>query len=298
MNLNPFDLRGPEFLVFYAILSILTIVIVWGFRRIMESGGPGEEETLAKQIAKDPYQIAYLHGGRLEVLRVAVVSLLERGLLNAEGEKLLSQDANGAAKVRRPLDKAILTKYAEAKCGQDLCTDSIILGEADMVGVPLQRMKLIPHGNMLIARALLLLVSIGFLVLIAGTKICIALSRGHMNIAFLVVLGLLAPSILCLVTWRFRTTLGDKTYAYLQKYFESLKDRRQSFDLERTTSELTFLAAAFGIAALPDAFGGMMKALRIHPPGQSGSASGGCGSSCGGGGCGGGGCGGGCGGCG
>jgi uncharacterized protein (TIGR04222 family) len=297
--MNPFDFHGPEFLVFYSILSACTILIVWFVRRTLESGMPGEEEELAKEVAKDPYQIAYLHGGRLEVLRVAVVSLLERGLLNAVNEKLLSQDANGAAKVRRPMDKAILSKYAEAKPAQELCTDTIARAEADAVGVPLKRMKLIPGPGEYFSRAILLLASIGLLDSIAVIKICIALSRSHTNIAFLVVLALLAPVCLCLVTIRHRTSLGDRTYRLLASTFQPLKDRRTSLELNQTNSELTFLVAVFGITALPDTYCSMMRALKIHPPGQAGSSSGGCGSACGGGGgCGGGGCGGGCGGCG
>jgi len=303
MNLNPFDWFGPEFLVFYIVFSAITILIVWTFRRQTEDGEPGQEEELAKQIAKDPYQIAYLRGGRLEVLRVAVVSLLERGLLNADGENLLAQDANGAAKVRRPLDKAILTKFAEAGRGQEVCTDKIVRAEADAVGVPLKKMGLMPDASVCIRRGILLLSAIGLLGLTAVVKIIIALSRGHTNIIFLIILAVVDVVVLLPVIMRPRTTLGSRTYRYLQNFFASLQTRRESFELSCTTSELTFLAAVFGIAALPSAFSGMVKTLKIHPPGQSGAASGGCGASCGSGGggcggCGGGGCGGGCGGCG
>lgn len=303
MDLNIFNLRGPEFLVFFTTVSVITIIIVWYMRRWIEGGEVGEEESLAKNIAKDPYQIAYLHGGRLEVIRVAVVSLLERGLMNADGDKLQTQDSNAAVKVRRPLDKAIVTKFAEAQRGQDVCTDSVIQMEADVIGAPLKEMKLIPDAGTYMTRLFILLVAIGFLEFIAGMKIYIALQRGHTNIIFLIILAVIAPIILCIVLLRFRTVLGDKCYAYLHNFFNSLNNRRNSFDLQRTTSELTFLAAVFGISALPSSFGGMIKSLKIHPPGQSGVLSGGCGSACGaggggGGGCGGGGCGGGCGGCG
>jgi uncharacterized protein (TIGR04222 family) len=86
MNLNPFDLRGPEFLVFYLILSAGTLVLVWMFRRWKELGEDGSAASAAKEVAQDPYQVAYLRGGRDEVVRVAVVSLIERGLLEARGE--------------------------------------------------------------------------------------------------------------------------------------------------------------------------------------------------------------------
>lgn len=73
--MNPFDLRGPEFLSFYFCFSLVVIFAVIVLRRIAESGDAPKIDL------GDPYLIAYLRGGEDEALRVAVISLVDRGLL-------------------------------------------------------------------------------------------------------------------------------------------------------------------------------------------------------------------------
>ena len=130
MNLNPLDLRGPDFLVFYLVFMVATTLVVWAYRWHMESGSPGEEVAAGKEIAEDPYQVAYLRGGRDEVIRVAVISLIELGLLQAEAEKLVVTDPDAADKVRRNLDKAILMMAASDGRAQSLYSHDLEIGRA------------------------------------------------------------------------------------------------------------------------------------------------------------------------
>jgi hypothetical protein len=67
--MNPFDLPGPEFLVFYIVLAALTLAALVLHRRAAESAG--SPVTLSH-----PYQVAYLRGGWREALSVAVRSAL------------------------------------------------------------------------------------------------------------------------------------------------------------------------------------------------------------------------------
>ena len=47
MNLNPFDLRGPEFLVFYVALLVVTAIVARMFRRLsLEPGGSAEKSAI------------------------------------------------------------------------------------------------------------------------------------------------------------------------------------------------------------------------------------------------------------
>jgi hypothetical protein len=62
---NPFDLRGPEFLVFYITLGVLVTVVVAVLRRRSES------TVVATGPLVDYLKIAYLRGGSDEALRVA-----------------------------------------------------------------------------------------------------------------------------------------------------------------------------------------------------------------------------------
>lgn len=303
MTLNPFDLRGPEFLLFYIVLG--TAVIIWIGRRLhrIESATPEEVELAVNEIAKDPYQIAFLRGGRAEIIRVAVVSLLERGLLQASGENLATAGMDAKEKVRRNLDKAILAKFLKAQSARNVFLDAIVLEEAVVAGEPLMEKKLLPDRNIKSDRRALCIRGVAFLLGIAGIKIYVALSRGHTNIVFLIILAILALIIIAAMTHQVRTTFGNQVFDKLKQMFTRLSERPESIAASPGSVELTYLIAVFGLATLPAGLAGMVAPLRIIPP--KGSSGGGCGasscggSSCGGGGgCGGGGCGGGCGGCG
>ena len=64
--MNPFDLHGPEFLLFYLVLSIVVIAVVIFRRRARESG------DLPANSIQDPYRIAYLRGGKREVVKLPI----------------------------------------------------------------------------------------------------------------------------------------------------------------------------------------------------------------------------------
>jgi uncharacterized protein (TIGR04222 family) len=103
---NPFDLRGPEFLIFYLIVSASVIVALILLRRTLESASP------LKLDLADPYLVAYLRGGQEETLRVALVSLIDRGLLIADGTRISRADNVTPEAVRKPLDRALLQTFA------------------------------------------------------------------------------------------------------------------------------------------------------------------------------------------
>jgi uncharacterized membrane protein YgcG len=145
----------------------------------------------------------------------------------------------------------------------------------------------------------------------AAIKIGLALSRGRTNILFLLLLAVLVPFLMKAASQALRTKLGDQTLGWVRSFFENLWQRRCSFELNHTSSELTFLAAVFGISALPAGMQEVIQALDLQVPkparlgegiidldspwfswGRGESSYSSSWSSCGGGGCGGGGCGG------
>jgi uncharacterized protein (TIGR04222 family) len=304
--MNLFDLRGPEFLVFYFTLSIFVLIAAWLVQRLLEAGRPGDEAAWGRGVAKDPYQVACLRGGPDELIRVAIVSLMERGLLAADGDELRATVQDAADHARRPLDKAILTKCAASARAPSLFTDEVIGGEAAMVAATLEEKGLLLNQRIRALRAATVIVAVGLLWLVAGIKIAVALARGRHNILFLILMAAVAAVVGMLLTKRRRTALGDRTLAYLRETFAGLGSRRDSLQMNGKTGEIAFLAAAFGMAALPAALTLVLKPLDLRPPKPQHSGWGSCGSSScggggGGGGCGGGGgggCGGGCGGCG
>ena len=64
--MNPFDLPGPQFLLFYIVFAGLVITGLIFWRRRAESSASTPRIDLS-----DPYLIAYLRGGEKEVRRVA-----------------------------------------------------------------------------------------------------------------------------------------------------------------------------------------------------------------------------------
>jgi uncharacterized protein (TIGR04222 family) len=307
MNLNPFDLRGPDFLIFYACLLGATALVLLVLRQVLDRQNHFAVEERFLEVARDPYQIAFLRGGATEVLRTAVVSLLERDLIGADGDRYFALDEAGVAKVRRPLDKAILTRLGPPpqgnKGGADsdsLLTDPVILQEAEQVGEPLAAAELVPGPATRRTRWLLIVLATAALWFVAGTKIAIALSRGRTNVGFLVVLALAAPFILRLTLWSRLTACGRAVRDRTVTHFAELLSRSDSFKPGQTTSELAFLAAAYGTALLPVAMRARLAPLdqavirhaqtsNSDSGGSSCSSSSSCsgGGSCGGGGCGG-----------
>ena len=74
--INPLELTGPNFLIFYTLLGTLVLALMYLLRRLSESG------AVPRVDYSDPYLIAYLRGGELETMRVAAVSLIDRGFLS------------------------------------------------------------------------------------------------------------------------------------------------------------------------------------------------------------------------
>jgi uncharacterized protein (TIGR04222 family) len=321
--MNPFDLRGPEFLVFYIFFSWLVIVGVTLLRRL------SEDRDVGKPPIDDPYFVAFLRGGESEALRVAALSLIDRGLLTLKSSGtpallpgsadslLVLADPAAIETVKRPLEKRILEAFKTALpihstlAGLQGCTACFDYA------INLEKFGLLPDEEVRKARLRRVAIAIGILLGVAAVKIFIALSRGHTNIVFLIILSCLAAFIAFKTSNPFRTLRGEKFLQDVKSLFSSLRQRAASLRPGGATSDLVWLASAYGLAEVSPILFPSVMALRPRKP-IGGSGSGGwggwssgnssCGtsSSCGsggsscsgGGGCGGGGCGGGCGGCG
>jgi len=299
--MNPFDLRGPEFLVFYVALSLAVLLLLAclrGLRRVRESTNDrGKIAALRAQVGQDPYLVACLRDGRDETIRVAIVSLLEQGRLKAENDLLRTVGGQRRVKMtEHPLDKAILGAFVNPAKAEIAFKDNTIDTEVSALSNRLWSLELRPRTGSYsdtFGRGTAAL----FLLAVALIKIIVALSRGHFNIGFLILFALIAISAVLGIGSYDRTALGDQVLDAIQQQFDSLHRRPITFNDK--TGDVAFYAAAFGVSLLPAAIAEILEPLAIRPPPPvvSSSSSGGsscssCSSSCGGGGCGGGGCGG------
>ncbi len=262
MSLNPLDLPGPEFLLFFTVVSAATILLVYAHQWYQEGGNEGGVEAIALRVAQDPCQIAYLRGGPRELILTSVVSLLERGLLRVTGSQLVASRPEAADLSRRPLEKAILVKCAKERQADQVFTDRIILGEAESVGQGLVGLGLLPSVEVRASRRLRLTLALTGLGALACLKVLVALSRGRHNLLFLLALVALACWIVKTVVHRPRTALGGKVWNKVLDLFNTLKIPTRTDPKDST--ELTFSVAIGGLAMLPSRLITAFAPLRLR----------------------------------
>ena len=296
--MNPLDLYGPQFLLFYGVFGVLVLAALWLRRREAEKGMPIPSGL------SDPYLIAYLRGGRQEAVNVAVLALIDAGLLRLENERLTANGPEAPSRARRPLDRAILAHFQTSGTERGLLGDAGVRAALSEYEASLRSMGALPGPETMRTRVLFYLAALALLLGLALAKIVVALARGRHNVWFLVILAVGFVVGASLVAFPRRTSRGDALLADLRTLFTPLRHRVGQLKHGLEANEFAFLAAAFGVPLLPS--GPEFSAFRVfrRRQSQSGSCSfsGGCGgASCGsscGSGCGGGSCGGGCGGCG
>jgi len=262
----PFNLPGPDFLVFYIIFGLGVIaaeliLFLWPF-----SWGKREEAAeIANGIAQDPYQMAYLRGGRDETIRVAIASLILRNMLIVDGKFLCSNSAMTVLP-RRMLARAILFRFGCKAEGASAMKDSVIIAEVEQIGDTLRRQGLLVGPNALLKRFLIKLSAVVILGGIAGGKIMIALAKGHHNIAFLVILAVVFCFIAMVISKgrRLRTSLGERVYEQVGAVYKKLYYRVKSQVVPVETEELTFAVAAFGLILLSAEMQADFTGLRLY----------------------------------
>ncbi len=291
--MNPFLLRGPQFLLFFICFTAAVLFVLWRVRRWIDAARPGGHLTMT-----DPYLIAYLRGGRNEAIRVAVLGLIERGLLEVRNkiELVVTEAGRKIAPGTDLLEAEVMRFFSIRKQAPDAFKQNMVAWESvlDTRRAALEKAGLMPDAAVRGQRFALALIGCAVLVGASGLKIALAVSQGRGNIWFLVFVTVIAMIFVIAVVFHAnRTPQGDAALEDIQSIFEGVKHRvhlRPSFD------DLIMVAAVFGMTALPAMAVPYVTELypRAAAAGDGGSGCGSsCGSSCGGGG----GCGG-CGGCG
>jgi uncharacterized protein (TIGR04222 family) len=291
--MNPFDLRGPQFLLFYVALTVVVLAVV----RVLQRRNEMRDAPYNEVPWNDPYRLAFLRGGTGELLRVAVVSLVDRGLLDVQYDRMQTTPVGLESAPRKPIEQQLVAYFAAGRPVKDLFHGGHFDQTASEYEKELSRMKLLPDDEMRNARRKLLYLAAAVLIGVSAIKIGVALSRGRTNLAFLIILTFVALVLLGRSIATRRSARGDALMVNVANMFQSLRLRAPQIATGGATTEVVMLAAVFGVTALPKENFRWAHTLfpRAEPKSSSGfDVSGGssCGSSCGGG------CGGGCGGCG
>jgi uncharacterized protein (TIGR04222 family) len=89
-------------------------------------------------------RIAYLRGGDKEALRVATVSLIDRGFLKVEGTEVVTDHAATLDGVRRPIEKALLRKFTYPSKATAIFDDAPLAATCREYRDILTRLQLLP----------------------------------------------------------------------------------------------------------------------------------------------------------
>lgn len=298
--MNLFEVTGGEFLIFYAAFGAVVLALAHALRPDRPA-----RDSVSPIDPTDPYAIAFLRAGANEALRVATLSLVDRGLLEVsdavdkkhEPELWAQRDAR--EKVRRPIEVAVLDHFAQRQPADSVYGTTTTDTAIDQYRNRLEFTGLLPTEVDRQGRVTIKRLAWGALWLVAGARVVQALGAERSNVGFLIVLALFFSWAVSRVIERPRTGAGDKALAELRALFASLRARVDQLSPGGATNEMALVAAVYGVGTLPDVRFPFVRKLyrRATSPRSSGSA---CGSGCGGGGGGDGGdgCGGGCGGCG
>jgi len=267
--MNPFDLRGPEFLLLYFCFSLLVIFAIAILRRRAESG-PAPKIDLG-----DPYLIAYLRGGEHEALRVAVISLVDRGMLVMDDQIIRSADHVTDDMVKHPIEYEVLKKFGDPGDAPSIFKvnnlRSLFLPYRDK----LERAGLMPDADVRRDRLMRLLLALMALGVTGVIKIVIGISLGK-PVGFLVVMMIAAMVIAFFLSFPRLTARGKATLTDATNLYSGLRTRVNSFSPGSASAELAMFAAVFGVAALAATPFGYARTL--FPQATSSSS---CGSSCG-----------------
>src|SRR5271154_4322500 len=254
--MNPFDLSGPSFLVFYLAVAVFVVVAV---KLVIDEAEGGAPRALP---LSDPYHIAWLRGGTPEAARIAVLSLTDRGLLAVSGDKLVNL-SSAQSLVREPIEQAILARCAQSGTPATAMLDDPAVERACApYRAQLERLQLMPDAAMRAARYRWFALASAILLGVALSKIVIAFGRGRYNVGFLVILTAIVLWVVWLLVRRPRTQLGTRTLKDLRRLFRALRQRAATISPGAMTSDAMLLAAVFGISALPAT--GFANLLRVY----------------------------------
>lgn len=290
---NPLDFDGPTFLAFYA--AVAGAAVVAGLvLRYVSKGDDGSESKSVEVV--DPYEAAYLSGGKDGVVQAALTALARRGNLAVTDGKLTRGDSApplDAPAVERAMYDAVPAEGAKKPREIGAALAAAKAHAADYRDRLRDRGLVQPDASEPLTKRWVPALILATVTLLGVAKIVVGLSRDK-PVAFLGMMTIATAVATVLFLRRgLRTPRGDAA-------FESLKTRHRLLTAGNAAAlapaDAAMLVALFGTGYLVGS--DLMPFHDLRRQAEASSGGSGCSGSSGCSGGDGGGCGGGCGGCG
>jgi uncharacterized protein (TIGR04222 family) len=305
---NPLaEMYGVDFLLLYSVVIAITLGVCW----LIVSVADTTKNLPLPLIPANPnaYEIAYLQGEERRVTNLVVFNLIQRGFLQVNKQNI--EQSPNCSNIERltPLEQEIFAWFSEPRIATEISWQLYHQVQPYCQGYEqiLQERQLLylPDWRRVVQQACLIGETI--ILFLGGYKFLAALTNGHHNVVFLVIMTLFAfimLKVICYLPPRL-SYLGQKYLQQLQDVFEQLKLKQKfktgvpsfsSIHTHLSIDEYDLLVALFGVDELAETPYNSYSQLFINAissfSSSSGGGCGGCssGSSCGGGcgGCGGG----------
>lgn len=295
--MNPLDLPGWQFLLFYVITLAVAIIVAIILRRALARS---DETFPVRRITVDPYEAAYLRGGPRQAIETAVAVLVRNKALKASKTDRAISISGSLPAGAHWLEKAVHSKAGPSpgKSLDRIYSSSLMNPYIDRIADQLKNAGLVLSDNRWrVARTSSALVIVAVLAL-GVAKLAIGILRDR-PVGFLVILCIITGYI-ALSFFKSHapaTSLGKQALKQLKEENAALEATARTEPQRLASGDVALALGLFGMSALAFADDSWIELRKALASSSSSSSSGSscssssCGSSCGGG-CGGGGCGG------
>ena len=301
------SMSGPTFLIFYTILFVVGMMALR--RRVKSLNAEANARPSLRMPEKlDPYKVAFLRGGDSEVLRAAMVDLVDRGLITktevTQGRFVktkLTQWVSDPEKVSQgyrfsAIQEYLIEHFHSAKDAASIFGAECMLKARGLMGGYrdwVQEEQLLnDHSGRAGVRSMAWMLFLG-LEGIGLYKLIAAIATRHFNVMFLLGYMAIIPIVILVIVARRRLSeRGKRFLSDVQSACRSVKilksvelHRRSEVNVLASDSTLPLLAmGVFGVAALQgSSLDPMYRSYQksVANMGGCGATSGGCGSGCG-----------------
>lgn len=309
---NPIaNMYGPYFLVLYAFVIAATLAICRWKSRDSDPTASSSPPPIPPD--PDPHEVAYLRSGENEVLKLVILDLVQHGYLQLVEKKILEGQVAQAPNHPDPrhlsvVERNVFDYFSIPRPPDDNLESPILASKINQLCAPYaarhESERLLTSSEAQDASRQVMKLGAFVIAGLGLYKLFAALTSGHTNVWFLILLGIGGLFLLVKVCRLPRLSVRGR--AYLERYQQALEPLKASMPVlgrRQVDSTALLLVGAFGIGALSgtpyDAYQQIFRKQKSKGDwfGDGGGWFGDGGSWFGdGGGCGG--CGGGCGGCG